>query len=126
MARDQAMEQRLLRWAEWVKTGDGSGYPVKSVLHEDWSPPSPGITPTMKVSPANDARSTHRLVSRLSERLQHTLWAHYVMRMSDVQAGEVLECMPDTVQARIEAAHRALMGLSCSNDQEFCNIRQNC
>lgn len=123
MARDQAIEQRLLRWAEWLKSGDGSGYPVKSVLHEDWSRPSPGITPTMKVAPANDAGSTHRLVRRLSERMQHTLLAHYVMRLTDAQAAMVLECRPDTVQARIEAAHRALMGLADAQAREFCNIR---
>jgi DNA-directed RNA polymerase specialized sigma24 family protein len=118
MARDQAIEARLLRWAEFWKTGDGSGYPVKCTLHEDWSPPSPGMTPTMKVAPVNDAKQTHRMVSRLSERMQATLVAVYVRRMSPVEAGQELGCEAGTVGARVEAAHRELMGMLV----EFCNI----
>ena len=75
MARIAEIEDRLLRWAEYFKSGDTCGYPVKSTLHEDWSPPSPGMTPSMRVAPANDAPQTHRMVARLSERLQATLVA---------------------------------------------------
>jgi DNA-directed RNA polymerase specialized sigma24 family protein len=111
MARIPEIEQRLLRWAEYLKCGDGSGYPVKSVLHEDWSPPSPGITPTMRVAPGNDARQTMRMVKLLSERLQSTLLVHYVKRMSAADAAVELGCEPGTVGARIEAAHRELLHL---------------
>lgn len=124
MAKDAAMDARLWRWAEWLKSGDGSGYPVKCTLHEDWSPPSPGIVPTLKVSPSNDARQTQRLVHRLSERMLATLVAHYVVRMSAADAAAALDCKPDTVHARIEAAHCELLGLIAEEHQEFCNIRQ--
>jgi hypothetical protein len=96
MARIPEIEARLLRWAEWRKVGDGSGYPVKCVLHEDWSPPSSGTTPSMKVVPASDVKQTGRAVARLSSRLQ---------------SGAELKCQPDTVHARIEQAHRELSQL---------------
>ena len=92
MARDSTIEARLWRWAEAVKGGaDVHGYPVKCTLHPDWSPPSPGMTPTLKVAPASDVRQTHALVLQLSERMQATLSAHYVYRMSMAMAGEMLE-----------------------------------
>lgn len=56
MAKNSDMDARLWLWAERLKCGDGSGYPVKCTIHPDWSPPSPGITPTMKVSPAGRDR----------------------------------------------------------------------
>ena len=45
-ARDERIEARLQRWARWVTVGDGSGFPTMSVLHREWTPPSPGTTPT--------------------------------------------------------------------------------
>jgi len=122
--RDEQIDARLWRWAEWLKTGDGSGYPVKSTLHEDWAPPSPGMRPGMKVSPHCDGPQTQRLVLMLSERMQATLVAHYVLRMSPMQAGEVLECQAGTVHQRIEAGHRELAALLAEpwRAKEFCNI----
>ena len=111
MARIPEIEDRLLRWAEWRKVGDGSGYPVKSVLHGDWSPPSGGIMPGMKVVPASDVKQTGRLVARLSESLQATLVLHYVRRLPVQQAAAELKCQPDTVHARIEQAHREMSQL---------------
>jgi DNA-directed RNA polymerase specialized sigma24 family protein len=124
MAKDAAMDERLWRWAEWLKSGDGSGYPVKCTLHEDWSPPSPGMTPSMKVAPHNDARQTQSLVHLLSDRLLATLVAHYVVRLSAADAAAVLDCKPDTVHARIEAAHGELLGLLKTQRMELCNIRE--
>ena len=118
MARIPEIEARLLRWAEWRKVGDGSGYPVKSVLHEDWSPPSSGMVPGMKVVPASDAKQTGRAVARLSERLQATVVVHYIRRLSGAAAAGELKCKPDTIQARIEQAHRELAQM-LSN----CDIR---
>jgi DNA-directed RNA polymerase specialized sigma24 family protein len=111
MARDERIDARLWRWAEWLKSGDGGGYPVKSTLHEDWAPPTPGMRPGMRVAPANDAPQTHSLVHRLSERAIATLTAHYVLRMNPAAAATVLCCQPDTVHARIEAAHRDLAAM---------------
>jgi DNA-directed RNA polymerase specialized sigma24 family protein len=106
MARDAGIEARLLRWAEGLKSGDGNGYPVMSVLHEDWSPPSPGVTPTMKVTVGqSDVRQTHRIVERMSERMRATVVAHYVLRMSARDAAAVLDCAERTVAERIDQAH---------------------
>ena len=122
--RDAAMDERLWRWAEWLKSGNGNGYPVKCTLHEDWSPPSPGITPTLKVAPHNDGSQTQRLVHLLSDRLLATLVAHYLLRLSPAGAAAALDCKPATVHARIEVAHGQLMGLLGDDKREFCNIRQ--
>lgn len=108
MARIEWVEARLQRWADWLKVGDGSGYPVRNVLDENWSPPSPGTTPQMKVLPASDAPQTHRAVLGLSERLRATLTAHYLLGMSAADAGAALGCEPDTVHARIERAHACI------------------
>lgn len=108
MARDERIDGMLWRWAEWLKTGDGNGYPVMSTLHEDWAPPAPGMRPGMKVVPHNDAPMTHRLVHVLSDRLRATLVAHYVLRMSADAAALVLECQAATVHSRIESSHREL------------------
>lgn len=121
MARDPHIEERLQRWAQYVQVGDGSGFPVMSVLHPAWQPPSPGQTPTMKAVPASDVRETHRAISRLSTRLRNTVVMHYVLRGPlDDQAAR-LGCAPQTVHARIDIAHRLL---AQSLSQGFCNIEQ--
>lgn len=105
MARIDEIEQRLLRWAEWRKVGDGSGYPVKCVLHPDWSPPAQGLTPSMKVMPSSDARQTGRAVGLLSQKLQAAVVVHYIQGRRGADAAGQLGCKPDTVLARIESAH---------------------
>lgn len=111
MARDTAMEARLQRWAQGVTVGDGSGYPVMAVIHPNWSPPSPGVLPSLKTSPASDVRQTHRAIGRLSARLQDTVVMHYCMRPSMAEQAERLGCTVDTVHDRIERAHRQLRAL---------------
>lgn len=117
MARDAGMEARLQRWAQWVTVGDGSGYPVKSVLHPEWQPPSPGITPTLKTAPATDVRATHRAIGRLSQRLANTLVVHYCLKLSLAEQADRLACSIDAIHNRVERAHRLLM-------REFCNIHE--
>ena len=114
MARDTRIEARLQRWAAWLSVGDGSGYPVMSVLHPEWQPPSPGITPTMKVSSISDARETHRAISRLmSKRMAHTLVLHYCMNLSTAEKAMRLECTESTVIQRVDQAHRVLAAEFC-------------
>ena len=109
MARDADIEARLLRWAQAVTVGDGSGFPSMSMLHPEWQPPSPGMRPSMKTAPASDVGSTHRAVARLSMRLRNTIVVHYCLRLSmELQAAR-LDCAVDTVHGRIEQAHRELM-----------------
>lgn len=105
MARIEWVEARLQRWADWLKVGDGSGYPVRCVLDESWSPPSPGTTPSMKVVPSSDARQTDRAVQCLSDRLRATLAACYLLGLGPSDAALALGCEPDTVHQRIERAH---------------------
>lgn len=105
MARIDWVEARLQRWAEWLKVGDGAGYPARCVLDEDWSPPSPGTTPQIKVAPPSDAPQTHRIVLGLSERMRGTVAAVYLLGMAPREAAAVLECEPDTIHQRIERVH---------------------
>lgn len=109
MARDDQMHQRLLEWAQAVTVGDGSGYPTMSVLHEDWTPPSPGITPSMKTSPHSTARQTHRIIGQFSQRLQATLTLHYCFPgLSLDEQAERLGCGVSALHKRIELAHAFL------------------
>src|SRR5688500_13054004 len=111
MSRDAHIEQRLIAWASWLTTGDGSGYPTMSVLHPEWSPPSPGITPTLKVAAPSTARETHRAIGQLSMRLRNTLLVHYALNLSIESQADRLQCNRSTVHARIEQAHRRLRSL---------------
>lgn len=108
MARDDAMHQRLLEWAAWVTVGDGSGYPSMSVLHESWTPPTPGTTPTMKVCAPSSARQTHRIMAGWSVRQRNTVALYYCTQLPVAEQALRLECGERTVYERIDVAHRLL------------------
>lgn len=106
------LQTRLQAWAAW-KHGGGlsSGFPVKSVLHESWSPPQPGNTPSMCVVVGQGdrrERQMDRLIARLSLRLQDTLVVVYLMRAGAVEQCERLSCQASTVRARVVQAKRML------------------
>jgi DNA-directed RNA polymerase specialized sigma24 family protein len=110
MARDEAMHQRLQAWAAWLVVGDGSGYPVMSVLHADWSPPSPGLTPTLKSSRVPvEVRQTHRIVLGMSDRTRVTLLLVYGFpSLTQAERASRLGIAERTVAERVEAAQAAL------------------
>ena len=110
MAKIGWVDEALQRWAAVVVEGkDGSGFPTMSVLHEDWSPPTPGQTPTMKVvRGTGDVRRVHAAVAQLSLRERNTVVLHYCRRMSLAEQGAELGCQAETVAKRIEVIHRAL------------------
>ena len=122
MARNPDIESRLQRWAVAVTVGDGSGYPVMSVLHHEWQPPSPGITPTMKTGGHHsDARETHAALRLLSQRLQNTVAVHYCMKLPVENQAQRLGCAVATVHGRIEVVHRMLPGILARREQpELC------
>lgn len=107
-ARDDAIEARLQRWAQWVTAGDGSGYPAVNVLDRSWMPPSPGTTPTLKVAASSDVRQTHRALERLSVRLRNTVVVHYCHKVPLAEQARRLECAESTVVARVALVHRLL------------------
>lgn len=111
MSRIDWVEVRLKDWAQWLTVGDGSGYSSKCTLHPEWSPPTPGTTPTMKVSAATHVHETHRAIKRLSERLQQTLVLTYCTNLSVEDMALRLACQPGTVKARVWTAHRELAQL---------------
>lgn len=118
MGKDDRIEALLVDWAQWLTVGDGSGYATMSVLHEDWTPPTPGLTPTMKTAHPQRARRLHMLiVSMLSDRLQQTLVVHYCQRLPLVEQAERLDCKVSTVHARVEFAHRELRRLIIHTDK---------
>lgn len=120
MARDAAIEARLLRWAEAVTIGDASGYASVCTLHESWSPPQAGQRPTLKVGVASDVRETHRAIGQLSLRLRNAVVVHYCYGGTIAEQATRMECEPNTVHARVERAHQVLLGIL----QEFCNIHE--
>jgi len=109
MARHPVIEERLHRWASAVTVGDGSGYPAVNVLHQNWSPPSPGLTPTLKAAPRSvEVRHTHQAVARLSCKQRNAVVMHYVIKPPIEEQCWRLECARSTLFERIEAAHEAL------------------
>lgn len=104
-----------MRWADWLNVGDGSGYPTVSVLHESWSPPSPGQTATIKASSATDARQTHLALLRLTIKLQRVAFVHYIKRGCIEHQAAELGCQPNTVHQRVERLHAALGAELCNN-----------
>lgn len=108
MARDETMQQRLMSWAEAMAVGDGSGYPVMSVIHPHWTPPSSGAMPTLKTGSNWHVRETHRAIGKLPDRLIATLVVHYVLRQSMRNQALMLCCTVDTIHARVERAHQLL------------------
>ena len=120
MARNPDIEARLQRWAVAVTVGDGSGYPVMSVLHHEWQPPSLGITPTMKTSGHSDARETHAALRQLSQRLQNTVAVHYCMKLPVENQAQRLGCAVATVHGRIEVVHKLLRDILARRDVELC------
>ncbi|WP_320426482.1 hypothetical protein [Roseateles agri] len=108
MGKDERIERLLIEWAQWLQVGDGSGFSTMSVLHPDWSPPSPGLTPTMKTGVHSSARRTHRAVSALSVRMGNTLVVHYCLRLSLADQAERLQCSASTVTQRVARAHLLL------------------
>lgn len=107
----EAMEQQLLDWAAWLTVGDGSGYARLSVLHEDWSPPSAGQTPTLKAYRASASPRLHSAIRKLSLRQQNTLVVRYCLRLDLSAQAERLECQPSTVNRRVLDAKRQLLTL---------------
>jgi DNA-directed RNA polymerase specialized sigma24 family protein len=109
MARIELIEHRLREWAHWLTTGnDGSGYSALNVLHPEWSPPTPGTTPTLKTAAPSRARETHAAVEQLSQRLANTLVVYYCKRKSIDAMADELGCQENTLHARIDNAHRQL------------------
>lgn len=114
MAKIQVIDDMLRRWAAAVAgDGDGSGYPTMSVLHVDWSPPTPGQTPTMKtVKRGADVERTHAAVARLSMRSRNTVVVVYCCGpLSVVEQAARLECQVKTLEKRVDAIHRELAAL---------------
>lgn len=122
MARIEEMDRMLWLWAERLEVGDGSGYPTKCTIHPDWSPPSPGITPTMKVSSAR-RDGLGALVERLPDSLRATVVARYLLRMSDADAAAALGCAQPTVGQRITRAQQLLAAMADEEREVFATTR---
>ena len=117
MARDAEIEIALLEWAQWLRAGNGDGYARRNVLHPEWSPPSPGMTPTMAVTYSSAAQTTHRQVEQLSVRLRNTVVVHYCVPglTLEEQCKRLEGIAPSTLAARIEHVHRQLREMRVEN-----------
>lgn len=104
---DAGVEQALKDWAHWVMSGrTADGFPRCNVLDKSWLPPTPGSTPTMKVSRFRDARErdTHQAIGRLSLKLANTVVVHYCYRLSVIDQCERLGCATSTLHQRLAVA----------------------
>lgn len=105
------VEARLLAWAAWRTSGGcADGFPSKSVLHPSWSPPSPGVRPTLHVSGRSEVgqRRMDALIGGLSLRLRDALYVVYIKRMAPAEQAAQLRCQQATVRARVIEAKRQL------------------
>jgi DNA-directed RNA polymerase specialized sigma24 family protein len=105
------MEQRLREWGAWMNRGaSADGYATKSVLHPSWMPPTAGQLPNMTVSYGTDRpeRQLHGHIHALSDRMQATLVAVYVKRLSGATLLNAVQCQESTVRARVIEAKRLL------------------
>lgn len=105
------VEARLLAWAAWRTAGGcADGFPSKSVLHPSWSPPSPGITPTLHVSGRSEEqqRQMDGLIGGLTVKLRDALYVVYIKRMAPADQAKHLRCQECTVRARVVEAKRQL------------------
>jgi DNA-directed RNA polymerase specialized sigma24 family protein len=83
-----------------------------SVLHQDWSPPAPGQTPTLKVSRSSaELLRLHQAIGELTLRARNTVVVHYCQRLSVAEQAALLDCQPKTVEKRVESIHRQLLGV---------------
>lgn len=109
VATVDAVERRLLAWGAWVAGGHQVGYPMTSVLHENWMPPAPGQLPTMQAARSTaQERQMHGLVEKLSLKLRNTLVVVYVLRLPLGQREQRLQCEAGTVRVRITQAKAQL------------------
>lgn len=109
-----SMEWALQAWAAWLNgSGNGAGFPTKSVLHESWLPPQPGMTPSMQTGGRSyrSERLLHKCIQCLSVRQQNTLAVVYVRRMPVAEQVTLLECGASTVRVRVMQAKRALSAM---------------
>lgn len=130
MARIGWVEDMLQRWALAVTVGDGSGYPVKSVLHPSWSPPTPGLTPTLKSVPGNrQAHVVHQALLELGQerpKLLATVMGVYVLKRQHAEVALLVDgCQPDTIGKRVDEVHRWL-ACRLEASRSNCNFRQPC
>lgn len=105
------IDQALKDWAHWLSCGRrGDGFPRCNVLHQSWLPPTPGSTPTMKVSTFNHEqfRRLHDAIGRLSVRLANTVVVHYCYRLSEAEQCERLKCARATLHHRLATARQQL------------------
>lgn len=127
MARIDWVDRALREWAQHVIAGDGSGYPMKSTLHPQWSIPRAGSTPTLKAACPSTARQTHRAIATLSMRLRNTLIVHYVLSLPTVEQCERLSQIEQrgellcarAVELRIERAHHLLAGVLRNSESRY-------
>lgn len=117
--RDEDLELRLMQWGAAVSVGDGSGYPCINVIHPNWTPPSRGLTPALKVRPGGDVRRMHRAIGTLPIKQRNAIVLAYAMRLSVAEQCQRLECSERVRQDRLRAAKITLM----VRLEGFCNIR---
>ena len=109
-----AAEALLLAWGGWVRNGPVvAGYPMRSVLHPDWSPGRGAGAVVANAARGTDAklRALHAqlLQPTTSDKLRATAVAVYVRRWPEARCADELGCSVAAHRARLVALRRVAL-----------------
>ncbi len=111
--RSESMHARLCAWGAWFNAGgcniDG-GWPVKSVLHPTWQPPTFGARAAQVAVKRSDVaeRELHDRIGRLSDKLRAAVVVVYARPWAPREKAAELGCTVAAMERRIDRAHEAL------------------
>lgn len=110
---DDDMDRWLNEWAAWFNSGgctSGGGWPMTSVLHPSWMPPTPGQMPAgARVGHADHReRRMHAAIGMLGDKLIAAVVVRYCKRWSVSAQAEALGCTVPALHGRIARARARL------------------
>jgi DNA-directed RNA polymerase specialized sigma24 family protein len=104
MANDKDIEQRMIRWADWLlrSNGAGLGFPRECSYTRMQQSDHSGFT-----SPEVDLESsqTEKAVQSLIDDHKHAVQVFYLVTGTHEQKAKYLRCHVRTMERRVERAH---------------------
>lgn len=104
----EEIQQRMLRWAEWLLRGDGGalGFPRECSYTRMQQRSEGGFT-----SPEVDLESseTEKAVQSLEQDLKHAVRVYYLASATRETQARYLQCHVRTMERRVERAHGLIM-----------------
>jgi DNA-directed RNA polymerase specialized sigma24 family protein len=107
MANDKDIEQRMIRWADWLlrSSGAGLGFPRECSYTRIQQSDRAGFT-----SPEVDLESslTEKAVQSLIDDYKHAVQVYYLVTGTHEQKAKYLKCHRSTMERRVERAHHLI------------------